>query len=124
MPLQRCVQSGAGTGGVLTGGANVEQAHLVGKQNGQGAHQQRRGLDQRVAQIFQLGIGTVIVEEVFHDSDDGFARTGGVDEQQHDIADQHTQHDAQQRRDQRLHAVIFQETLFHAFTSSLLAPAM
>ena len=56
-PRQRGVEAQCHARAVLAGGADVEKAHLIGEQNGQGAHQQRRGLDQRVAQIFHLGIG-------------------------------------------------------------------
>ena len=124
MPLERRVQSGAGACGILAGGADIEQAHLIGEQDGQGAHQQRRGLDQRVAEVFHLGIRPVIGQEVLDDRHDGLARAGGIDEQQHDVADQQAQHDAQQRRQQGLDAVILEDVFLHAFTSSLLAPAM
>ena len=82
------------------------------------------GLDQRVAQIFQLGGCLFIGQEVFDHSEDRLAGASGIDDQQHEIAEEQTQHDAQKRGQQRLEAVALENILFHAFTSSLLAPAM
>ena len=121
---QRRVQAQCHAEAVLARSADVEQAHLIGKQDGQRAHQQRCGLDQRVAQIFQLGGCLFIGQEVFDHSKDRLAGASGIDDQQHEIAEEQTQHDAQKRGQQRLEAVALENILFHAFTSSLLAPAM
>ena len=124
MPRERRVQAGAGADDVLAGGADVEQAHLVGEQHAQRAHQQRRGLDQRVAEVLRLQIGAGVIPEVLDDRHDRLPRAGGVDEQEHNVAEQQSEHDAQQRRDQRLDGVALENVLLHAFTSSLFAPAM
>ena len=121
---QRRIQAQRRADAVLTGSADVEQADLIGEQDRQRAHQKRSRLDERVAQIFDLGGLAVIRPEVLDDRQDRVARAVGIDQQQDEIAEEQAQHDAQQRRDQRLHGAVFQKILFHAFTSSLLAPAM
>ena len=123
-PCKRGVQRSAYACRILPGSADVEQTHLVGKENAQRAHQQRSRLDQRVAEILQLTVRTVVGHEILDDIKDRLARAGGIDEQKHDIADEHAEHNADERRKQRLHGIRFQKILLHAFTSSLFAPAM
>ena len=121
---ERRVQAQRHAGAVLSGCTDVKEAHLVGKQDRQRAHQQRRGLDERVAEIFQLRGGAVVGHKVLDDRKNGLARTRGIDEQQHKVAEEQSQHDAQEGGQQRLEAAAFENILFHAFTSSLFAPAM
>ena len=121
---QRCVQAQRRADAVLTGSADIEQADLIGEQDRQRAHQKRRRLDERIAQILDLRGLPVVRPEVLDNGQNCVARTNGVDQQQNKIAEEQAQHDADQRRDQRLYGAFFQKILFHAFTSSLLAPAM
>ena len=44
-----------------------------------------------------------------HNGADGLSRAGGVDNQQHDVADQQAQHDAQQGCQQGLESLVPQE---------------
>ena len=96
MPGQGTVEAGARAHHILSGSADVEQAHLVGEEDGQAAHQQRRRLHQSAAQVFKLGVSAGIGHKVLDDGDDRFAGAGRVDEQQHHIAHQQSDEDAQQ----------------------------
>ena len=124
VPRQRRIQADGDPGTVLTRHTDIKEAHLVGKQDRQCAHKKRCGFYQRVAEILGLCFGAAVGQKVFYDGGNGFARTIGIDEQQHDIAQQHTQHYAGQGCQQRLYAVVFPNVLFHAVTLPLLAPAM
>ena len=124
--IQSRIQTGARARDILTGRADVEQANLIHEQHAQRAHEQRRGPHEGVAEVFELGLGRGVRQEVLHDVGDGAPGARGVDEKQNKIADEKTEQDAQQRRQQRLDPRVFENVfvLFHAFTSSLLAPAM
>ena len=123
-PGKGCIDADAAAHHILAGGSNVKQAHLVTEQDGEGAHQKGRCLDQSVAQVLDLEICSGIVEEVFDDRRDSLKGTGGIDKEQDNEADEQTQENADQGRKESLDAFAFQQILFHAFTSSLLAPAM
>ena len=92
---QRAVQACTRAGHILARRADIEQAYLIGKEHRQRAHQQRRSLYQRGAQIFQLGLGAAVGPEILQYRQDGLRRTGGIDNQQRDIADQHACDNAQ-----------------------------
>ena len=58
---------------------------------------------QSVAQVFLLGDGVGVGHEVFQNGGDGLTGTAGVDDEQHNKADEQTQQDAEQGGQQRLH---------------------
>ena len=114
-PGQGAVEASPGAHHVLPRGANVEQAHLIGEEDGQAAHQQRRRLNQGAAQILQLRGRFGIGHEVLYDGHNGLAGAGGVDDQQHHIAHQQADENAQQRGQQGLDGAVAQQGCFFPF---------
>ena len=126
MERQRRIQARADARDILSGDADVEEADLICKQDRQRAHDQRRGLDERGAEILHARGAGGIEEEVLQHGEDRLARAGGIDDEQDDIADEHAENDADQRGDERLHTVPLEKGcfVFHFATSLRLAPAM
>ena len=123
---QRRIQARADARNILTRDADVKQAHLIRKEDRQRAHDQRRGLDERGAEILHARGAGGIKEEVLQHGEDRLARAGGVDDEQDNVADEHAENDADQRGDERLHTVPLEKGcfVFHFATSLRLAPAM
>ncbi len=127
----RAVDARAGTGDILSGCADIEEPDLIGKEHGQAAHEQRRGLDQGHAQVFDLGGRFGIGPEILDNRDNGLTCAGRVNDQQRNIADQEAEKNTYERGEQCLDARFSKQRctfLLHRQSSflslSLLAPAM
>ena len=126
LPGDRGIKADACARDILTGRADVEHADLIGEQDGQRTHQQRRRADERLAEILHAQLARRIMEEILQQGGHGLPCARGVDDEQDDIADGHAENDAQQRGQKGLEAVAAQQrlALFHAPCTSLFAPAI
>ena len=104
------------THGVLTGSADVEQAGLEGKADGQAAHHQRRCLIQHLAQL--VHVGKTSGQHGFH------AAHGcrGIQQDQQHKAQHQTDDDGQKACQHAYYSGVLQKRLFILFTHAFASP--
>ena len=122
-PGESGIETCTGACHILPGNADVKEADFIGEENAQRAHEKGHCFGKGITELLELFIRPAPGEEVFDNIDDGFGCTFRVNKEEDDVADQQAENDADYGSDKGLHTGVLQG-FFHAFTSSLFAPAM
>ena len=102
MKLQRTEKRCARTGNILSRCTDIEQTGLIAELYGQRTHKKWRRLYQCVSEVFAPGCGGRIGEIVLQDRYDRRTRAGRINDKEHDIPQEQSEHDTKQCRQDRL----------------------